>query len=76
MAPVYTTLDAVSKATIDQHPSTAYQEAFQANLAPHIQKATAAFRKTTSRGLGSAAEAQAALKQIIVRVEQHCRCKP
>lgn len=38
MAPVLDALDAVSKATIEQQPSTAYQKAFHAGLAPRIQR--------------------------------------
>jgi len=73
MAPVLGALDSVSKATVEQQPSTAYQEAFHTELAPHIQKAIAAFKKSASRGLSSAAEAQGILKQITAKVEQYCR---
>lgn len=76
MAPVLDALDAVSKATIEQQPSTAYQKAFHAGLAPRIQKALTAFRQAASRGLGSAAEAQSVLEQITSAVEQHCRSAP
>lgn len=73
MAPVLDALEVMSKATIEQQPSTAYQKAFQAGLAPRIQKAVVAFRKAASRGLGSAADAQGILEQITSAVEQHCR---
>lgn len=63
----------MSKATVEQQPSTAYQKAFNADLAPQIQKAIAAFRKATSKGFSSAGEAQGILEQIKVAVEQHCR---
>ena len=64
MAPVLDALDAVSNVTIEQQPSTAYQMAFHAGLAPRIQKALAAFRQAISRGLSSAADAQGILEQI------------
>ncbi len=76
MAPVLDALDAVSNVTIEQQPSTAYQMAFHAGLAPRIQKALAAFRQAISRGLSSAADAQGILEQITSAVEQHCRSAP
>ena len=73
MGPVYGALDSVSKATIDQQPSTPYQVALRRELAPHIQKAVTAFRKIASKGFSSAAEAQGVLKGVLSIVEQECR---
>ena len=73
MAPVHRVLASVSEATISQHPATAYQRAFQADLAPHIQKAVIAFRKAAGKGFTYAPQAQEILKQIAARVEQYCR---
>ena len=73
MGPVLDALDSMSKATIEQPPSTAYQKAFHAGLAPRIQKATAALWKAASKGFSSAPEAQGILEQITTAVEQHCR---
>ena len=76
MAPVLDALKALSTATIEQQPSTAYQKAFHASLAPRIQRAVAAFRKAVSRGLSAAADAQGVLEQLTSSVEQHCRSVP
>ena len=73
MEPVPDALDSLSKATIEQQPSTAYQRAFHAGVAPRIQKACAAFRKAASKGFSSASEAQGILEQITAAVEQQCR---
>ncbi len=74
MAPVHRMLASVSEATISQHPETAYQRTFQADLAPHIQKAVTAFRKAAGKGFTYAPQAPEILKQITARVEQYCRC--
>ena len=75
MTPVHTLLATVSEATIRQQPATAYQKAFQADLAPHIQKAASALRKAAGNGFTYAPHAQEILKQIAARVELYCRCR-
>ena len=73
IAPILDALNCVAEATILQQPSTAYQRAFQAGLAPRIQKALAAFQQAAKKGFSAAAEAQAILEQITRAVEQRCR---
>ena len=73
MGPIYGALDSVSKATIDQQPSTPYQVVLRREQAPHIQKAVTAFRKTASKGFSFAAKAQGTLKGLLSIVEHQCR---